>query len=37
MLKRREEARRIWAEGLKADPDSEALKATLRRLKVTLP
>jgi len=37
MLKRREEARRIWAEGLKTDPDNEALKATLRRLKVTLP
>ncbi|WP_322996672.1 tetratricopeptide repeat protein [Castellaniella sp.] len=37
MLKRPEQARRIWAEGLKADPDNETLKSTLRRLGVSLP
>ncbi|MGB6008137.1 tetratricopeptide repeat protein [Castellaniella sp.] len=37
MLKRRDEAKRIWSEGRKADPDNEALKATLQRLGVTLP
>jgi len=37
MLGRHEEARRIWAEGLKADPGSAALKETLHRLGVRLP
>ncbi|MFV0284166.1 MAG: tetratricopeptide repeat protein [Castellaniella sp.] len=36
-LGRRDEARRIWAEGHKADPDNEALKETLNRLGVRLP
>ena len=36
-LGRHEEARRIWAEGRKADPDSAALKETLDRLGVKLP
>lgn len=37
MLKRRDEARRIWLEGHKHDPDNETLRATLERLKVKLP
>lgn len=37
MLKHENQAKRIWAEGLKAEPDNDALKETLRRLKVTLP
>ncbi|CAM5781042.1 tetratricopeptide repeat protein [Castellaniella caeni] len=37
MLKRREEARRIWAEGLKADPANATLLDTLKRLQVKLP
>ena len=36
-LGRQEEARRIWAEGRKADPDSAALRETLERLGVELP
>ncbi|MGA0584944.1 MAG: tetratricopeptide repeat protein, partial [Castellaniella sp.] len=36
-LGRHDEARRIWAEGRKADPDSAALKETLDRLGVKLP
>lgn len=37
VLKRRDEARRIWEEGRKTDPDNDALNATLRRLGVQLP
>ncbi len=36
-LGRHDEARRIWAEGRKTDPDSAALKETLQRLGVELP
>lgn len=37
VLGRHDEARRIWTEGRKADPDSAALKETLDRLGVRLP
>ena len=37
VLDRRDEARRIWAEGRKTDPDSAALQETLKRLGVELP
>ncbi|MFT0533620.1 tetratricopeptide repeat protein [Castellaniella hirudinis] len=37
MLQRRNQARQVWAEGLKADPDNDTLNATLRRLGVSLP
>lgn len=36
-LGRHDEARRIWAEGRRTDPDSAALKETLERLGVELP
>lgn len=36
-LGRKNEARAIWAEGHRQDPDSEALAQTLKRLKVELP
>ena len=37
VLGRHDEARRIWAEGHKADPDSAGLRETLHRLGVKLP
>jgi tetratricopeptide (TPR) repeat protein len=37
MLDRHAEARRIWTEGLRSDPDNAALQDTLRRLGVKLP
>lgn len=37
MLKRHEEARAVWSEGLKSDPENEALRSTLKRLGVHLP
>ncbi len=36
-LKRHEEAKRIWAEGLKADPGNQAVLAAMRRAGVKLP
>lgn len=37
VMKRRDDARRIWSEGLRLDPSNQSLQETLKRFEVKLP